>query len=149
MPTHKEYIEINNEEVYEYIKKYGGNPRLMGSKYFIYALDRIESLDVKDCPMEMLHSQALSQTIMRFSMYFVDNVNILPTHKLLNVCFGAWRECARLLIEKRSKILDELKNEIDEREQDLREEMEQKYPELEQKDDGPEYDTGSGWVDPQ
>ena len=101
MPTHKEYLEINEEEVYEYIKKYGGNPRLMGSKYFIDALERIESLDVKSAPMEMIHVQALSHTVMRFSMYFVDNVNILPTHKLLNACWGAWRECARRLIKER------------------------------------------------
>ena len=73
----------------------------MGSKYFIDALERIESLDVKSAPMEMIHVQALSHTVMRFSMYFVDNVNILPTHKLLNACWGAWRECARRLIKER------------------------------------------------
>jgi len=100
---HKQLLNDNEERVFEWVKKYASKPALLGSKFYAWNLDRFLKLAPPEQQSDATHVQALSHTVMRLSMYFVDNVNVLPHSKLLVALFGAWRECARRIIKTRQQ----------------------------------------------
>ncbi len=137
-------LEYNAEYIQSFVVKYIGKPKRIGEMLFKKELEflreQYDEVDYDTPPDSQLALRALSRASYKVGMYSVDHVNVLPYGTCVKVMLGlnlaCFEVCDAAMLLKAHDIWDELKKEFVE-------ELSQQ-----EEDEGPEYDTGSGWVDP-
>ena len=141
---HKVMLELNAQYIQSFVVKHIGKPKRLGEMLFNEEIEIIrKQYDEVDCTEPdavWLSLHALQRASYKLGLYAVDHVNVLPHGTCGKVMLGLNRACFEVcdkaMLLKAHDVWNELKTEFVE-EQSQQEE-----------DEGPEYDTGSGWVDP-
>jgi hypothetical protein len=147
---HKEYIAANENYINGFVVKHIGKPRKLGRAVFEHELKLIRKRQHemrKEATEPSMAIRAMSRVAYCIGMYSVDNVNTMPRGTCVLVMYGAYLACTemcqadfKLLVES---VITESRRIGEERAREVFEELLQQ-----EEDDGPDYDTGSGWVDP-